>query len=337
MNSSRHKLALSLLFALVSACSTTRQNPWVAESPVATKRAPVTPSPSQSPLPPPSPPLPTPLTGVAAKAVLTPAGITAPVVGPHSEGLVVGTPCGRNAVVRQGVVLQGATVVLDPGHGGTEPGAVGQNGLTEKELNLAVTGFARTALKELGANVVLTRTADYRITLQARAAIVKSLRPRAFVSIHHNGGADGPRDGPGTETFYQTSGASAAESKRLAGLVYEEVVGALSQFQGIAWVADRDAGAKYRKSESGNDYYGILRHTQGTPAVLSEAAFLSNPPEADLMTREDVRRSEGQAIARALNRFLNTKDPGSGFVEPYARTEPAGSGGGTANCIDPPL
>ncbi|MDP1793533.1 MAG: N-acetylmuramoyl-L-alanine amidase, partial [Acidimicrobiales bacterium] len=172
------------------------------------------------------------------------------------------------------------------------------------------------------------------VTLGQRAAIIKAAGPKAAVSIHHNGGSDGPRDTPGTEVFFQNG---SADSRRLAGLIYEEVFAALSQYQGIAWQADRDAGAKTRLNSSGGDYYGMLRQPAPVTTVLSEALFLSNPPEADLLARPDVQKVEAEAIARAVVRYLTTPDPGSGYTESYPRTEPAGPGGGSTGCADPPL
>ena len=281
-------------------------------------------------------PPPTPLAGSGAKAVLTATGVTVPVVGREGDALLVGTPCGRSTPLRQGTPVDGV-VVLDPGHGGVEPGAVGPNGLEERHLNLAVTNFTRAHLEANGVPVVLTRTGNYRITLEARAKIVEVIEPKAFVSIHFNAEPDGPRPGPGAETYYQTRGSSSAESKRLAGLVYEEVVKALAQFTGIDWVADTDAGAKYRTSSSGNDYYGIIRRTQGTPGVLAELGFVSNPPEAELYAKADAQKVAGEAVANGILRFLRTNDPGSGFTEPYPREVPAGGGGGADNCQDPPI
>jgi N-acetylmuramoyl-L-alanine amidase len=258
-------------------------------------------------------------------------------VGREGDAVLVSTPCGKTASLKRGTPAHGV-VVLDAGHGGVEPGAVGPAGLTEKALNLNVAAYAAKVLAAAGYEVVQTRLGDYRVTLEARAKIVSALKPRAFVSIHHNAEPDGPRpEGPGAETYYQTVGSSAAESKRLAGIVYEEVVRALSQYQGIAWVADRDAGAKYRKSASGDDYYGILRRTQGTPATLAELGFISNPPEEALYAKPEVQQVEGEAVARGVIRFLTTRDPGGGFVEPYPRETPAGGGGGASNCVDPPL
>ena len=281
---------------------------------------------------------PTPLAPVPTdgevRALRTPSGVVVPVLGRQGDGYEVRTPCDREAVVAGGTPLYGATVVLDAGHGGSETGAVGDNGLTEAELNLAVAELAKIELEIAGADVVLTRTADYRIALGPRAEIATRLRAGAFVSIHHNGDADGPSPRPGTETYFQID---STESRRLSGLVYEEVVGVLAGYKDVPWVADRDAGAKFRPDDEGGDYYGILRRSAGVPAALSEALFLSNPAEAELLERTDVRQAEAEAISRAVLRFLTTDDPGSGFVTPYPRTGPAGPGGGTAGCTDPPL
>src|SRR5690606_18848766 len=149
------------------------------------------------------------------------------------------SPCG-NEVTVVGQPLTGATIVLDPGHGGDEPGAVGPTGLQEKDVNLAVAREAKAILEAQGATVVLTRTGDYRITLASRGAIAQALPPIAFVSIHHNADPDELRDTPGSETYFQIA---SPESKRLAGLLHEELVAALSAYD-ITWAADLDAGAK---------------------------------------------------------------------------------------------
>ena len=265
--------------------------------------------------------------------VLTPNGVVLAVRSAEPDGSFLATsPCGREVRV-QGTAIPHADVVLDPGHGGGEPGAVGPAGTQEKAVNLAVALEVERQLEALGANVVLTRAADYRITLASRAAIATNLRPAVFVSIHHNADPDGPRDGPGSETYFQISN---PESRRAAGLVYEELVAAFSPYD-VAWLADTDAGAKYRPAGDGGDYYGILRRTAGVPAVLSEAAFITNPPEEQLLVDPAFQAAEAGAIARAVVRFVTTQDPGSGFVEPYPRTQPAGPGGGADGCVDPPL
>jgi N-acetylmuramoyl-L-alanine amidase len=253
------------------------------------------------------------------------------------------TPCENRLWVKMtdGHIEKTADIVIDAGHGGPESGAVGPGGLTEKELNLAVARMTVEALAAEGITAALARTGDYRQTLGSRVAVATAMHPKAFVSIHHNAEPDGPRpEGPGTETYYQTGKdvppERKAASKRLAGLIYEEVVKALSAYH-ADWVADRDAGAKYRLGDSGNDYYGVLRISAigGVVGSLAELAFISNPSEEFLLKRDDVRRAEAAAVARGIVRFLRTNDPGSGFTTPYPRTEPAGGGGGTEGCVDP--
>ncbi|HEV8115949.1 MAG TPA: N-acetylmuramoyl-L-alanine amidase, partial [Acidimicrobiales bacterium] len=117
----------------------------------------------------------------------------------------------------------------------------------------------------------------------------------------------------------------------------EELVVAFSAFDDVAWQADTDAGAKTRRNSRGEDYYGVLRQSAGVPAVLTEALFLSNPDEAELLARPRVQRAEADALARAIARFLTTDDPGSGSVEAYPRSTPAGPGGGSTGCVDPAL
>ena len=98
--------------------------------------------------------------------------------------------------------------------------------------------------------------------------------------------------------------------------MYEELVEAFGAYD-IEWAADRDAGAKYRPRTDGTDYYGILRRSAGVPAVLSEAAFISNPAEEALLADPAFQRVEAKALTEAIVRFATTDDPGSGFVTPY--------------------
>jgi N-acetylmuramoyl-L-alanine amidase len=326
------------LLALVAACASDGGGP-AARSTDASLGPPSTTTatgPSPTTAPPPTSPLTAPQPPVepeAARVFVTGTGVVVPVVAPAADGFVVTTPCGLEATVARGTALASADVVLDPGHGGDEQGAIGGNGLEEKDVNLDVAQRARDLLERQGHRVVLTRTADYRVTLATRAEIATALGARAFVSVHHNAEADGPSDGPGTETYYQQE---SVESRRLAGLIYEHVAAALDGYD-VAWQADSDAGAKYRANERGGDYYGILRRSAGVPAVLSEAAYLSNPAEAELLADPEVRQAEAEALATAVERFLTTDDAGSGFVEPYPRTDQAGPGGGAVGCVDPDL
>lgn len=272
----------------------------------------------------------------SAGVVVTPTGVLAPVTIDLGNGSYeVQTPCDSRAVVT-GTPLAGAHIVLDPGHGGDEPGAVGPNGLVEKELNLAVAQRAAEALRAAGATVVLTRDSDLRLTLANRAAIALGLRPVAFVSIHHNAAADGPSPIPGTEVYFQVA---SPDSQRLAGLLVEEIRAGLAPFGG-PWESDATNGGKARvRGDTGEDFYGVLRRTAGLTSVLTEAGYLSNPAEAELFARPEVQQAEADAIARALTRFIDGGAPEASAFSPAppATGGAGGSGGGPDGCVDPPL
>lgn len=288
------------------------------------------PSPTSTTVPSPFPPLPI---RVDAPAVRTGAGFVLPVIGGGPGAWEVLTPCANTAVVN-GLPVRGAHVVLDAGHGGSEPGAVGPSGLTEKELNRDIAERVAHRLRAEGATVVLTRPGDHRVTLQTRAAIATALQPLAFVSIHHNAAplTNGPN--PGSELYHQLAD---PESKRLAGLLWEELQAAFAPF-GSDWAVGDDPGARARQSAStGDDFYGVLRRSQGVPAVLTEAVFLSDPEEDALLRTDEFRDAEAAAIARAIIRLVDSEDPGSGYVATKVSDAPAGGGGGTAGCEDPPL
>jgi N-acetylmuramoyl-L-alanine amidase len=272
------------------------------------------------------------------KAVLSPSGVLVPVLEGVENGWRVSTPCGREAVIpaKEARAARHVTVVLDPGHGGWDPGAVGPNGLSEAAVNLAVSREAKAALERAGVSVALTRNADHGMNLANRARLAQSLGAKAFVSVHHNAPTQTPSDGPGSETFYQQH---SEESKRLAGVVWEEVVAALRPYA-VRWVSVPGAGATWKsRARDGDDYYAMVRLPKPVPATLVELAFISNAPEAELLARPDVQRAEGEAVAKGILRFLTTSDPGSGYVAGGVvppRPRPGGGRGDDA-CDDPPL
>lgn len=266
-------------------------------------------------------------------AVETPTGLVLPIVGGRPGAREVLTPC-ANRVVVGGEPVKGAHIVLDPGHGGSEPGAVSPTGQLEKDVNLDVATRVAELLRAEGARVVLTRDRDIRLTLQTRAELARALDPIAFVSIHHNAApkASGPK--PGSELYHQLASDA---SRRLAGLIWEELQASLSPFLD-EWSVGPQPGAQARKSiRTGDDFYGVLRGSQGVPAVLTEAVYLSDPDEDALLATDEFRQAEAEAIARAIIRHVTTEDPGSGYAPTKVSDVPAGSGGGSAGCQDPPL
>ena len=274
-----------------------------------------------------------PTDGVARGRVRTGNGIVLPVTATNPDGTFdVDTPCSNHARV-SGTPISGANVVLDPGHGGNETGAVGPTGLVEKDVNFAVAQDVQQMLEAQGATVVLTRTGDYNTTIKTRAEIAVDLQPQVFLSIHHNANPDGPSDVPGNETYYQIA---SADSKRLAGLIWEEITAAFTPYH-IAWAADTDHGAKYRPSASGGDYYGILRDAPVSRRVLSEAAFISNPPEERLLADPAFRHVEAEAIARAIVRYIVDERPGQRLRDALSEDRAGRSRRRSQGCTDPPL
>lgn len=269
-----------------------------------------------------------------AKALITPTGVVVPVLASGPDGYTVTAPCGDEALVSGGTPLYGADVVLDAGHGGeVETGAVGVNGLIEKEINLRIARRTALELNHRGHSVVLTRTGDYRVPLQVRAAIANQLDASVFVSIHHNAPTPQASDRPGTEVYTQSG---SDESRRLGGLIWQETVEALAEFPGIAWAAAEDAGVLRVVNGEGEDTYGMVRRPL-MPAALVELGYLSNPTEAELFASREYVEAASVALADAIERWLETDDIGGG-LQPLARSfTPAGSTGHSRGCVDPIL
>jgi N-acetylmuramoyl-L-alanine amidase len=266
---------------------------------------------------------------------VAPTGAVTIVLAKEGSQYRVRTPCGKEARLSAGKVYGATTVVIDPGHGGFDPGASTASGLTEAELNLDVAKKAKALLDTMGYTTVLTRESDYYLPIQIRAEIALAAAPKLFVSIHHNGGEAATHQGPGTEVYHQVQSKPA---KRFAGLLWEEIVNTFTNNYKVTWWGGSDAGAIYRPDKDGKtDFLGVLRRTYPTiPAVLIEAGYMTNPQEATLMDRTDYRQNEAQAVATAVKRYLTTTDPGSGFKVPNNRGFETGTGGGGfEGCTDP--
>ncbi|NIS36838.1 MAG: N-acetylmuramoyl-L-alanine amidase [Actinobacteria bacterium] len=266
--------------------------------------------------------------------VITPTGWRVPVLERLDEGWRVWTPCGRETLLGSGELIETVDIVLDPGHGGSEPGAVGPAGTREADVNLQIAERARAGLEAAGFSVLLTRVADVRVPIVTRAEIALALDPIAMISIHNNAGTDEPSSEPGTEMFHQIE---SAESKRLAGLLYEETREALAGYD-ADWVSMSDAGAMIRANREGGDYYGMLRRPAGVPSVIAEFAYIANGSEEELLVRQDVQDALAGAVVDAVQRLVGSADPGSGFTDdPIFRGYGPSGAGRTTNCPDPVL
>ena len=266
--------------------------------------------------------------------IVTSSGLVLPVREVREDAYLVATTCANEAIVDFGTHVARADIVLDPGHGGRrDTGAVGANGLVERDLNMAVAELVRAELEARGYSVILTRTTNIETPILTRAEIARALAPEVFVSIHHNGGTTNRSSNPGTEVFHQ---ANNPESIRLAGILFEEVQAALSQYD-VAWAKTSNQGTRgFLRTSDGKDLFGILRLSEGLNSVVVEAVYLSNPPEAQLMADPAAQQVEAKAIAAGIVRYLTTDDPGSGH-NGVSRTSRVLTSGRRSGCVDPPL
>lgn len=268
------------------------------------------------------------------RVVTTPSGVVLPVAGVDPDGVPrVRTTCGPEARYAGGVRHDYADIVLDAGHGGSDSGAF-QHGKREADVNFDLAQRVRSRLAEQGLRVLLTRESDYYVPLQFRADIASAAQAKLFISLHHNSGGGSRREGPGTEVYYQQN---SAESKRLAGLLWEDVYHSLDRAYDIEWWGAGYAGAVFRQGRTGADFYGVIRRTGGVPATLLEVAFLSNRAEAALIGTEEFADRSADAIARAIVRYFTTTDPGAGFRDTGLGPIPGSvpSGGIPSNCREP--
>jgi N-acetylmuramoyl-L-alanine amidase len=263
--------------------------------------------------------------------LITPTGVPVGVILQEGGRYLVNTPCLGMAWVGGGEPLYRTSVVLDPGHGGTRDiGAQGANGLPEKVVNLDLAFEIQRVLESRGISTVLTRTRDYATTIPARTRLADRLRADVLVSIHHNAPAPEPSPTPGTEVFYQSA---SEKSRRLAGLLFEYTYNALLQFD-VAWTATPETGAFTVLNDRGTDTYGMLRLPR-TPAALLEVGYINNPPEAELFATDEYLAVVGEAIADAIEAYLVTDEPGSGWTEGRVFTAQPGLSG--AQCIESEL
>ncbi len=265
--------------------------------------------------------------------VISPRGVVLPIIAPGANGgFRAATPCGNEVTITNGTHVPHVDFVLDAGHGGSEPGAVAYNGVTEKDLNLRVAQIVEWYLVEAGYTVLQTRTTDIRLPLRTRAAIAVAIQPDAFVSIHHNGGATRFQDTPGSELFVDGGN---PEARRLGGLMFEEMIDHFSGYE-ADWVGGWRNGVGTRLNESGADLYGIHRFTPGIPSVITEAGYMSNPSEADLFVTNEFQWSHGKAIADAMIRWRTSADVGYGYLDDFVDGSSNGTGG-FHDCTDPEL
>lgn len=173
-------------------------------------------------------------------------------------------------------------VVIDPGHGGADPGAVGPTGKTEKEVCLALGRSLRDALRRRGMNAILTRGADAEVWLAPRLALIERWRADVFVSLHAN--SHTTPDATGVETYWREG-----PSQAFADAVHRTVASLIHR---------PDRGTKQERLY-------VLRHPR-VPSLLFEAGFISNPGEERLLDDPDFQDRAAFALATGIESYLMT-------------------------------
>ncbi|GAA0503773.1 N-acetylmuramoyl-L-alanine amidase CwlD [Salinibacillus aidingensis] len=193
--------------------------------------------------------------------------------------------------------LSGKVIVLDPGHGGVDGGAVGEDDSQEKDIALSTVKYLRDYLQEAGALVYLTREGDYDLAaegtngyskrkaedIRKRVQFVKDKNPDMFISVHLN--AIPQTKWSGAQTFYHPS---VKKNEHLAKFIQSEI--------------RRNLENTTRKAQSVDNIY-ILKHTD-QPSALVEIGFLSNPHERDLLKTDDYQQKMAASIYEGVLRYI---------------------------------
>ena len=176
------------------------------------------------------------------------------------------------------------TVVIDPGHGGRDPGAIGVKGIMEKDVVLSISLFLGQLLNAANYQVFFTRTEDVTVSLPQRVQIINNHNPDLAISVHCN--SFSLPSANGIETFYHPTKNSA---KPLAEKLQQELIAA------FGWT---NRGVKTAN-------FHILREPVLNEVVLPEIGFLTNQREGVAMASEENQKKAAEALVKGIHDFLS--------------------------------
>lgn len=196
----------------------------------------------------------------------------------------------ENYVSSSAVDAKKIEVVLDPGHGDSDPGKIGINQALEKDINLSIAKKVQSRLKKEGVQVLMTRENDEMLAkesdtnkkiqdMKARVQLMNESSPKLVVSIHQNSYTDERIHG--AQVFYY---AQSAEGKEVAEIMQK------------ALLKVDESNKRQAKPES--TYY-ILKRTK-PPTIIVECGFLSNSEEAELLVSDDYQEKLADAITAGI-------------------------------------
>jgi N-acetylmuramoyl-L-alanine amidase len=252
--------------------------------------------------------------------VMTPrTAAESPPAGPHQAPRAIAPALFR---------LEVGKVILDPGHGGVDPGASSATGLAEKEVTLDVARRLRTLLEEARVKVAMTRSDDRAVALRERSSLANAERGDLFVSIHVNsipqkearavetyylGAADGPRIAELARIENEGSGYALSDFKKLLEGVYAGV--RVDESRRLAGEVQKSLYAGLHEGNGGLLDRGVksapLAVLIGTemPGILVEVSCVSNEDEARLLARGDYRQRIAASIFQGLRSYMDTREP----------------------------
>jgi N-acetylmuramoyl-L-alanine amidase len=185
-------------------------------------------------------------------------------------------------------------VIIDPGHGGDETGAIGkESGIPEKEINLNISLIVKSELESKGYIVHLTRekdkqllSGDAKLDLSARAQLSAKMEAKVFVSIHSDQYLP-DRSVHGTKVYYDPNAPFSEESHNLALMLHDQITQALNS----------------KPLQVHENDFIILRENT-VPAVLIELGFLTNKEEEQKLINPEYQRKAAKSIAQAIEYWL---------------------------------
>jgi N-acetylmuramoyl-L-alanine amidase len=220
-------------------------------------------------------------------------------------------------------------ICIDPGHGGSDLGAVGKSQLKEKDLTLKISQRLKQIIESrLGIRVIMTRTIDSEVSLNSRAAIANNQKAQLFVSIHVN--SSYRKAARGSETYFVSLKATDQESYELAQKENDsfEEIDKMAEDNKLKMILWNMAQTEFIKESSKlaeflQNEMNILLHTRNRgvkqapfrvlmrvsmPAVLIEVAFISNASEEAKLKRDEFLDRVAFAIYNGISKYIKNRN-----------------------------
>lgn len=215
------------------------------------------------------------------------------------------------------------TIVLDPGHGGKDPGATGVSGIQEKEVVYAIAVDTKKKLEALGYKVYLTRGADEFVSLTRRPKIAQEKSADLFISIHANATSSSTSLSRGVEVFYYSKKSSAYAqtiaayensvdqkfgiTSSLTDLIVNDIFYQMNQGKSAELGAPMARDITFQTGEINRGLFGanfaVLRGSP-VPAVLVEVGFLTHEEEGKSLGNAIYQQKIAQGITNAVDRYF---------------------------------